>query len=353
MDKTIDEIYQEMLDVFRACSGYLPHSACDLAARLYAAAAQIRGLYLQTRWTLDQCFPQTAQGEYLDRHAGTRDLARGVARCAEGVVRFGIPAAVGEALDIPAGTVCMTADGVRFATTEDARIAAGDLTADVPARAVEAGTDGNVPAGAVCVMAALPVGVRSCVNPAAFSGGEDQESDEELRARLLDSYKRLPNGANAAYYEQTALSCPGVAAAVAVGKPRGTGSVDLYVAAAGGIPGEETLAAVDALLQERREIAVDLKVLAPSAETVDVAAAVAPAGGCTLAEAQAQAEAALREMFTGSLLGRGITLARLGALLYGLPAVDNYRITAPAQDVAARATVLPCLGTVTITELEA
>ena len=45
MEKSIDEIYEEMLSVFGEASGYLPHSSCDLAARLYAAAAQIRGLY--------------------------------------------------------------------------------------------------------------------------------------------------------------------------------------------------------------------------------------------------------------------------------------------------------------------
>ena len=49
MEKSIDEIYEEMLSAFGEASGYLPHSSCDLAARLYAAAAQIRGLYLQGR----------------------------------------------------------------------------------------------------------------------------------------------------------------------------------------------------------------------------------------------------------------------------------------------------------------
>ena len=41
MDKSIDEIYEEMLSVFGEASGYLPSASCDLAARIYAAAAQI------------------------------------------------------------------------------------------------------------------------------------------------------------------------------------------------------------------------------------------------------------------------------------------------------------------------
>ena len=54
MDKSIDEIYEEMLSVFGETSGYLPSASCDLAARMYAAAAQIQGLYLQAQWLLDQ-----------------------------------------------------------------------------------------------------------------------------------------------------------------------------------------------------------------------------------------------------------------------------------------------------------
>ena len=34
----------------------------------------------------------------------------------------------------------------------------------------------------------MPVGIRACTNPEAFSGGDDAESDEALRRRLLDSY---------------------------------------------------------------------------------------------------------------------------------------------------------------------
>ena len=209
MDKSIDEIYEEMLSVFGETSGYLPSASCDLAARMYAAAAQIQGLYLQAQWLLDQSFPQTAKGEYLERHAQLRGLSRGIATCAAGVLRFGLSTAVGSDLTIKSGTVCMTASGVRFATTDQAALKSGLLYVDVPAVALEPGKKGNVAAGSVTIMAAMPVGITACTNPAAFSGGDDAEDDEALRRRLLDSYRRLPNGANAAYYEQTALSCTG------------------------------------------------------------------------------------------------------------------------------------------------
>ena len=47
----------------------------------------------------------------------------------------------------------------------------------------------------------LTAAVTACTNPAAFTGGSDEEDDETLRARVLESYQRLPNGANTAWYE--------------------------------------------------------------------------------------------------------------------------------------------------------
>ena len=113
MNKTLDNIYEEMLAVFAEVSGYLPSTSCDLAARLYAAAAQIQGLYLQAQWLLDQSFPQTAKGVCLDQHAQLRGISRGVATRAAGTLRFGLSSAVGGDLNVDAGTVCMTASGIR------------------------------------------------------------------------------------------------------------------------------------------------------------------------------------------------------------------------------------------------
>lgn len=67
----------------------------------------------------------------------------------------------------------------------------------------------------------MPIAIRACTNPDAFSGGDDAESDDSLRRRLLDTYHRLPNGANTAYYEQTALSYAAVAAGPGCVPPQG------------------------------------------------------------------------------------------------------------------------------------
>ena len=345
------EIYEQLRGTFAQRAGFVPSEGCDSAVRLYALAAELQSLLMQADWVLDQSFPQTAQGTYLDYHAETRGITRGAAEKAAGVIRFAAADKVTAACPIEKGTVCMTAEGVRFETTEDAAIAVGSQWADVPAQAVEAGAGGNVIAGTVTLLSAMPVGVVQCTNPAAFSGGCDAESDEALRGRVLASYQRLPNGANAAYYEQEAMRYPGVAAAKAVGRARGIGTVNVVIATHAGVPDAALLAAVETDLQKKREIAVDVKVLAPTVETVAVTAALKAAPGYTFAEVKAGAQSALETLFTGGLLGKSVTTARLLTLLCGVEGVENVHLTAPAADVAVDATELPMLGTVTLSEL--
>ena len=345
------EIYEQMRGTFAQRAGFVPSEGCDSAVRLYALAAELQSLLMQADWVLDQSFPQTAQGTYLDYHAETRGITRGAAEKAAGVIRFAAADKVTAACPIEKGTVCMTAEGVRFETTEDAAIAVGSQWVDVPAQAAEAGAGGNVIAGTVTLLSAMPVGVVQCTNPTAFSGGCDAESDEALRGRVLASYQRLPNGANAAYYEQEAMRYPGVAAAKAVGRARGIGTVNVVIATHAGVPDAALLAAVETDLQKKREIAVDVKVLAPAVETVAVTAALKAAPGYTFAEAKAGAQSALEALFTGGLLGKSVTTARLLTLLCGVEGVENVHLTAPAADVAVGSTELPMLGTVTISEL--
>ena len=341
------EIYEQLRGTFAQRAGFVPSEGCDSAVRLYALAAELQSLLMQADWVLDQSFPQTAQGTYLDYHAETRGITRAAAEKAVGTLRFAAADKVTATCPIEKGTVCMTAEGVRFETTEDAAIAVGSQWADVPAQAVEAGAGGNVIAGTVTLLSAMPVGVVQCTNPAAFSGGCDAESDEALRGRVLASYQRLPNGANAAYYEQEAMRYPGVAAAKAVGRARGIGTVNVVIATHAGVPDAALLAAVETDLQKKREIAVDVKVLAPAVETV----AVTAAPGYTFAEVKAGAQSALEALFTGGLLGKSVTTARLLTLLCGVEGVENVHLTAPAADVAVGSTELPMLGTVTLSEL--
>ena len=350
---TVEEIYQQMAACFEEETGTALRGDGDMAVRLYAVAAQIYGLYVQAEWVDRQCFPQTAAGEFLDKHAQLRGLERRAATAAQGTIRFSTDSAAATDLVVPAGTICLTAGGVRFETTQEAVLEAGETAVDVPARAVEPGAAGNAAAGTIRAMAVAPVGVSGCTNPAGFSGGTDEEEDEALRARVLETYQRMPNGANAAFYQQGAMSFPQVAAASVIPRPRGVGSVDVVIATAAGVPDQSLLTEVEDYFEARREIAVDVQVKAPEVEPITVNARVQPEEGRDCESVCQAAEQAVQSWFDGRLLGQDVLRAKLGDIIFSVDGVKNYVLDAPAADVTVDSGTLPRLTSVTVTELGA
>jgi uncharacterized phage protein gp47/JayE len=348
--RTIDEIYAEMAKEYESRCSLVLRPGGDMSLRFYAFAAQVLALENQLEFSRRQAFPQTAQGEYLDLHAGIRGLERGGATKAMGTLRFFVDEAHDSDVEIEAGVICTDAAGTEFAVTEAGAISAGELYCDLPAEAVSGGESGNAPALAICYMPFPPVGVTSCQNPEPFTGGSAGEDDESLRARILDSYSSLPNGANIAYYEAQALAVPGVYAVQVLPKRRGVGTVDVVVAAEGGAPDGDTVSEVELRLQSQREICVDIEVSAPQLSQTNVTVQIESEDFASSKEA---AEAALREMFNGAMLGRPVLLAEIGRALFSAEGVTNYHITAPTADIAAQDGVLPTLGTLTITEMGA
>lgn len=348
--KEISELYEGMLETFEEKTGFAMEDTTDLAVRLYAAAAEIQALYIYADWALTQSFPQSAAGKYLDYHGQLRGITRKSGHKAGGILRFKIDSARAEPLRVPAGTVCTTAGLVRFVTTEDALIRAGALYADAAAEAEIVGTAGNVPAERITNMTRAPVGVTGVTNPAAFAGGSGEEDDESLRERILDSFIRLPNGANAAFYELRALSHPGVEAVRVIPRHQGIGTVGVVVSTAGGVPEQALLQEIQDDLDSVREIAVDVTVMAPELERMDLAVRILPKPGKSFDSAQAAVRTALTAWFDGGLLGKPVYRTQLGKVILDTGVVETYAITAPTKDLPGNARRLPQLGTLTITE---
>ena len=349
---SLEEIYQGLAAQFQTQTGQSAGSSSELAVRFYAVAAQLYSLYVQAEWTRRQCFPQTAQGEDLDRHAALRGVERRAAVPAQGVVRFYVDQARQEDVEIPEGTVCMTAAGVRFLTQEKAAVPAGSLYGQARVRAAQAGAAGNVEQGAIVYMALPPLGITACANPEALVTGRDREGDEELRERVLATYRRLANGANSAFYYQEAMSFDGVAAVTVLPKNRGVGTVDLVPAAPGGPPGKELLERLQAYFDQVREIAVDVKVNAPTLRTVELSVKLWPERGREFDAVARAVRERVEGWFTGERLGKGLPRAQLIALIFSVEGVANCALVRPEADLPLDSVTLPVLGTLTITKGE-
>ena len=131
-------------------------------------------------------------------------------------------------------------------------------------------------------------------------------------------------------------------------RSRGIGTVDVVVATLSGQPDEELLGQLQEYFQSRREIAVDVKVLAPEALTVNVSIQVKAKEGADQETVEQAVEEEVRRWFSGERLGRNVLLAQLGSVIYSCENVENYAILSPAADQAVELDQLPTLGTLTV-----
>ena len=348
--KTTQEIYEAMRQAMAERAGAAPDEGCELAVRLYAAAAQIESLYAYADWSRRQCFPQTASGEYLDLHAGLRGLTRDAAVCARGTLIVGLDHALDAPLTVPAGTRFCIPGGAFYRLDEDCSIPAGQTENGAAAVCLTPGPAGNAAPGEICGLAEAPTYVTSVRNPQAFAGGMEAESDEHLRQRILSACRRLPNGANTAYYESVALSVPGITSAAAVASYPFTGQVGLCISGNYGLPEDGQAAAVREALSGRTELGVTLVLMTPTVTPVNIDLTVWPVDGVTVQDAMAAVRTAVEAHFAKPLLRRGFYRSELGSRIYETRLVKNYAFGQGVEDLPPNPRLLYALGTLQLTE---
>lgn len=92
-----------------------------------------------------------------------------------------------------------------------------------------AGSQGNVPAGVIEVMLVPTSGIISVTNPAAVTGGADEESDESLLERYYAEIRNQGTSGNKAQYIQWANEVPGVGGVQVAPLWQGPGTVGIYL----------------------------------------------------------------------------------------------------------------------------
>jgi len=139
-----------------------------------------------------------------------------------------------------------------------------------PDQEVEAVSEGvgsryNLPLGAVLYPITLVPGLEALEVMEVLEAGQDEETDEELRRRLILAWPALGRGSTYHAYMSWALEVPEVRkVAVLDDHPRGQGTVDVVIAPARGLPSPELIAQVQALVDERRPLTVSALVRAPT-----------------------------------------------------------------------------------------
>lgn len=339
-------------DILRDIANQLPAAYVgedsDFSVRANATAASIEGLYEHQKWIVRQVLPDTADSDYLERHASLRNITRKAAAFASGTISFS-----GEvASAVPIGTEAKTTAGVAFITTAAGEIGAGG-TVDIAARAVLAGLAGNKDAATVLKLTDAPSGVESTASIVLMSGGTDIETDAALLARLLFDMRMPPMGGAAHDYYAWAMSVAGVTDAYVFTQRRAVNGVDVVIETTNGAPSAQLIADVTAYIETQRPPCVDLLVMGPTDVVVNVAAVLTLSGVATLADTTTRINTVLAAYFATLHVGDPVPRAKLVSLMMGVIGVTDVNLTSPAANVVPLAdathTELAELGTVTLT----
>lgn len=342
LQQTIDSTAGQIETRFTGVLARVRRSLAGIFARVVGGGLwQLQGY---AEWLDRQKWPDLCDEEFLDWHGARWGKARTPAVQAAGSVRFtGVDASA-----IAAGTIVQRADGVQYATTADAAIAAGE--AIVPVLAVVAGQAGNASSGVALTLTSPVAGVNAAATAyTAMTQGADLEKDEPYRARILRRIRQVPMGGAKHDYEDWALEVPGVTRVWVSPLENGPGSVVVRFVRDNDpafIPDAAEVAAVQAYIDERRPVtAAEVTVLAPASQAVAFSIRLVPNTAAVQAAVLEELDAVFAS--TDNVPGGTILLSHLQEAVSVAAGETDHRLFAPAADIVLPANTMAVRGAVT------
>ncbi|MCL2087661.1 MAG: baseplate J/gp47 family protein [Oscillospiraceae bacterium] len=348
-NQSVDEIHGRMMDVMPngidKSENQIPWDFTRPSAIEKAHFVQF-----QLNETIQIAFPQWAYGRWLDYHAELQGLSRRAANSATGFLKVtgksGIKVSQGFQFATPANLT----PSVIFETTceiefEGVQDHAGNVTLDIPIKAVNGGIDGNVPPDTIILMVKPESGISYVSNVLATTGGTAEETDDDLRLRILDVAQRGESFTGCdADYVRWAREIAGVGNVIVNAEWNGPGTVRIFVIDSNGQPANraildavyEHIIRPDNRMERLAPIGATLTVSAPAPLYIDVFAVVTLVDGENMALVrdrfkanldkywlQATTENALIEVQNGSLYN-AVKYVFVGSTLAQTAGVANY-----------------------------
>lgn len=348
---TYEQLVQKMYSTYEGLTGSSPEDASDLGIRIRVLAGEIYAVLSSLDWLEKQKDPDRASGQELEYLAEEAGLQRRPALKASGTLTFGVYTAPWVDLPIPAGTLCRgKEEGPAFVTLEDTLLKSGTKTAAAAAEAVEAGRAGNCGAGTITEMVTVPAGIGYVTNEKAFSGGDEEESDESLRARLRLLASVPPLGGNLSSYKTAVLRHEKVRSVSVVPRAEGVGTVGVYLDGREGSLSSEDVEEIQTELEEMREIGTQVYVEAAEHKPVSLTLSLHLESGWSLEQAKTVCTAAAEDFFRRQEVGRGFRRSALTAALVATGSVWDVTFESPQTDLTVAKNQVTVLGALVLKE---
>ena len=363
---TYQNILQAMLEQIPA--GYDLRDTAPIPTALGPAAYALEGFYLTLNQVQQQAFIQTASGQSLDYLGAIAGLTRYSASAAVLLGVFNVAVPIGSRFSTING-----ADSINFSVTSaESTEYQYQLTAETP------GTIGNEYTGAILPITAIP-GLTSAQLTEILVPGDDEETDDAFRARIITALNERPFGGNIASYRSDILAIDGVGAVQVYPTWNGGGTVKCSILGSDYLPASSQLVqnvqnAIDPQTQGLglglAPIGATVTITAPTEVTVNVSATLTLASGYEIGQVQAPIESAIEAYLltvrqgwatntstTNVAYAADVYVARITAAIVGVTGVvnaTNVQLNGGTEDLTltenGTTQQVPVIGTVTVNE---
>jgi uncharacterized phage protein gp47/JayE len=273
--RSVRELCRDNVSTALSGAAMVANSVLRVMSDATAAVAHLTLLYID--WLARQLMPDTSETEWLDRHGQIWLVNANGSRG-----RKGASFAQGEALltgtvgtTVPQYARLVGANSIEYETLNEVMLGA-DAT-NVGIRALDGGAAGNLETDETLSVVDFIDGLDSNATVLELTGGADEESDAELRARVLKRIQQPPMGGDKTDYEQWALAVAGVTRAWCAPNEMGIGTVTVRVMLDelrwedNGLPDQDDIIAITEYIDSVRPVTVkDFFVVAPIPEFIDV-----------------------------------------------------------------------------------
>lgn len=305
---------------------------------LAPCAYKLAETYFQLNHFIDLVSGDTAVGKYLDRVVADYGIARK-------------PATKAVRKIITTGTVDI---GTRWGIEGTTYVIVEKIAdTEYKAECEQYGSIGNHYSGQLDNIDNVS-GVTAILADIIVSG-EDEETDDNLRARFFNQVRSTSTSGNIYDYKKWALEVPGCGGAKVFALWNGPGTVKVLVVDENMEIDPDLIAAVYDHIEAVRPIGASVTVESPQEKVININADVYLDGSDTLENVQAKFAALIAEYLKGLTFEiYTVTYAKIGSLLLSIPGVADYSnltVSGGNENVTIGDDEMPILGTVTLTEV--
>lgn len=344
------------------------NSLINVLARVHAGA--LHGLYGYLESIRDNAFLIDPDDDYLELMASRWGISREANNYAGGYAFFFATNGV----VIPEGYLMQDKNGRNYATIRSGRTYSYDDGEDyqtpqfvtdykpadwviLPIRALEVGEVDLARGDQLTVMHPVASGGSIAVVYGSFRGGEQIESNDDLKERLFDRMRRPPMGGTVRDYERWALSAHSDITRVWVFPQYQSqrGNVTIFIAAdhpdsgRPGVPIAHHFSAVNAVLAEKAPALASINVLSVFVSMFTITVSDYQSSLPDVDAKERMRRTVIDFLIRESAPGGVIKIGRLRDAMSSTPGLISHNLVAPAADIQASEGTVFALGDITWT----